>query len=342
METTVLRKFRDNLERQRQNLLDWLNGTPDGEKKIRLGLATESDLLARLQKLDDTIHQTTHDTFGKCDVCHEDVGADTLEMDFTSCVCIDHFSAEQKRQLEQDLELSHKVQKALLPKDPPSIPGMRIAALIQPAEIVGGDYFDFFRFKDGSYGIAIADVMGKGLPASMLVASLQASLRILVPEYDSPVDVVRRINHLFCHNIHLIKFISFFLARYNPETGILEYCNAGHNPPLHVHSAAGAPTVSRLRPTGPAIGLTESSLFEAARIDMQRGDSLLLYTDGVTEARDANAVEFGENRLADFVAERNQFDPRSLIDDLRIALREFSGGTGPQDDVTMLAAKRIG
>lgn len=117
-------------------------------------------------------------------------------MDFTASVCIDHCSAEQRRELEAELELSHKVQKAL-PQEIPHIPGLQLAAFSQPAAIVSGDYFDFFRFRDGALGLAVADVVGKGLPASMLMANLQAALRILVPESDGPAAVIRRLNRLF-------------------------------------------------------------------------------------------------------------------------------------------------
>lgn len=143
METGTYERFRKNLERQRQSLLDWLKGTPDGTKQIHLGPASETGIQSRLEKLEQAIALADTQTLGLCIVCHEDVNEGLLEMDFTACVCIDHDSEDQKRRLEQDLELSHKVQKALLPKEVPSIPGMQFAAFIQPAEIVGGDYFDF-------------------------------------------------------------------------------------------------------------------------------------------------------------------------------------------------------
>lgn len=340
MDVGTYERFRQNLQRQRQNLVDWLKGTPPTKKGIALGPVSEDGVQTRLEKLEEAIAKTEAHTFGLCTVCHEDVNADLLEMDFTACVCLDHFSDDQRRRLEQDLELSHKVQKALLPKEAPSIPGLRIAAFIQPAEIVGGDYFDFFRFKDGSYGIAIADVMGKGLPASMLVASLQASLRILVPDHDSPADVMKRLNNLFCNNIHLIKFITIVLARYNPDTRILEYCNAGHNPPLHLHAANGL-AVTKLMPTGAAIGLTETMEYANEKVELQKGDSLLLYTDGATEARNASAEEFSENRLSQWLTANAHLEPKGLIDGIRNSLREFTGSKVLQDDLTLVAGKLV-
>lgn len=341
MDTGTYQRFRQNLERQRQNLMDWLKGTPAEVKQIHLGPVGEDAIETRLEKLGEAIAQTEEQTFGLCTVCHEDVNAELLEMDFTSCVCLEHFSDDQRRRLEQDLELSHKVQKALLPKEAPAIPGLRIAAFIQPAEIVGGDYFDFFRFKDGSHGFAIADVMGKGLPASMLVASMQASLRILVPDNDSPADVMKRLNHLFCHNIHLIKFITIFLGRYNPETRVLEYCNAGHNPPVHLHTGNGI-AASKLMPTGAAIGLTETMAYENAKVELRKGDSLLLYTDGLTEARNAESEEFGEKRLTSWLTTNAHLDAKPLIDGLRTSLRDFTGSAKYVDDLTLVAGKVMG
>lgn len=341
MDTGTYQRFRQNLERQRQNLLDWLKGTPAEQKHIHLGPVSEKEIETRLEKLDEAIAQTEQQTFGLCTVCHTDVNTELLEMDFTSCVCLDHFSDDQRRRLEQDLELSHKVQKALLPKEAPAIPGLRVAAFIQPAEIVGGDYFDFFRFKDGSHGFAIADVMGKGLPASMLVASMQASLRILVPDNDSPADVMKRLNHLFCHNIHLIKFITIFLGRYNPETHVLEYCNAGHNPPVHLHTSNGI-AASKLMPTGAAIGLTEAMVYENAKVELKKGDSLLLYTDGLTEARNASSEEFGEQRLTSWLTANSRLDAKPMLDGLRTSLRDFTGSAKYADDLTLVAGKVVG
>src|SRR6185503_8199767 len=132
-----------------------------------------------------------------CVVCNDYVETSRLEVDYTAHVCIDHYTDDQRRRLEKELELSQKVQKALLPQEIPDMPGLELAAFSQPARIVGGDYFDFFTFSDGSSGFVIADVMGKGIAASLLMASFQASLRILISQENSPTEVVKRLNELF-------------------------------------------------------------------------------------------------------------------------------------------------
>ena len=340
MDTKILQRFRENLLQQRQNLREWLNNTPAQKKQIRLGPADEQAAQAHLQVIDTALAKTENQTLGLCRVCNEYVETDRLEIDFTACVCIEHYSAEQRRQLESELELSHKLQRALLPQAAPNIPGFQIRAFSQPAEIVGGDYFDFFHFRDQTSGFAIADVMGKGLPASMLMASLQASLRILVPENDSPAAVVQRLNNLFCHNIQLIKFITLFLGSYDPATRVLKYCNAGHNPPLLFrYDERQAKRLQWLQPTGAAIGLAESFTFRMETIVLQPGDVLVLYTDGITEAMNPAREEFGENRLAEFAQQQAALHPQDFIKTLRLAVNVFAGEQALRDDVTIMVGK---
>lgn len=337
MDTKILQRFRENLLQQRRNLREWLDNASASKKRMRLGPADERTAQTHLQVLDSALAKAENQTLGLCQVCHEYVETDRLEMDFTACVCIEHYSAEQRRQLEAELELSHKLQKGLLPQRAPEIPGLHLTAFSQPAEIVGGDYFDFFRFRDNAHGFAVADVMGKGLPASMLMASLQASLRILVPENDSPAAITQRLNNLFCHNIHLIKFITLFLGSYDPATRVLKYCNAGHNPPLLFRREEQK--MQWLQPTGAAIGLAESFVFRSETVVLQPGDLLVLYTDGVTETMNAAREEFGENRLAEFAQQHAAQPPQDFIRALRLALNEFSAEHARHDDVTIMVGK---
>ncbi len=340
MDTKILQRFLENLRRKRENLLEWLNATPASKKQIRLGPSNEQAVQAHLHVLDDAIAKAENRTLGLCEVCHEYVETSQLEMDFTASVCIDHYSAEQKRQLETELELSRKLQKALLPQEIPQIPGLKIAAFTKPAKIVGGDYFDFFRFRDDVHGVAIADIMGKGLPASMLMASLQSSLRILVPENDSPAAVVEKLNKLFCHNIHLVQFITLFLARYDSQSRVLEYCNAGHNPPLLVRRQPGdGSSVQWLKPTGAAIGLAESFTFAVEKIILSPGDIFVIYTDGVSEAMNSKEEEFGEKRLAEFVRKASHLTAHQLVHELQRTLLQYTEGRGLHDDFTIMVGK---
>lgn len=339
MDTKLVQRIRENLQRQRQNLFDWLSQTAPPKKKVHLGNIDEQAVAEHLQVLNEALIKAEERTLGLCKVCNEYVEPCRLEMDFTACVCIDHYSAEERRKLEAELELAHKVQKSLLPQQTPHIPRMQVAAFTQPAEIVGGDYYDFFRFRNGTHGFAIADVMGKGMPASLLMASLQASLRILVPEHDSPLAVMQRLNTLFAHNTQLIKFITIFLGSFDPHTRVLEYCNAGHHPPLLVRKRREGFTTQWLKPTGAAIGLVESFNFGIESIALDAGDMLLLYTDGLTEAMNLRDEEYGEQRLAELLQRQHGASPQAVLHGLRHSVREFTGKVALADDFTLVAAQ---
>ena len=340
MSNTVFDRVRTSLVTQRQNLNTWLVRTPPEQKQLRLGPAPEAAAQTHLQVLDNALEKATDHTLGLCDVCHDYVEPSRLEMDYTTCVCLDHLADEERRRLEFDLELSQKVQQALLPQQVPDIPGLELAAFSQPARIVGGDYFDFLHFRDNTHGLVIADVVDKGMAASLLMASLQASLRILVAESDSPAKVAERLNTLFIHNIHLTQFVTLFLGRYDHLTRTMHYCNAGHNPPLlYRHKAAETRRAHWLQPTGAAIGLVEEFAFHDEAVTVMPDDTLLLYTDGVTEARNGQGAEFRTQGLIEFMQRHAQLQAPDLVRELRRTLQEFTGSHPLADDTTIVAGK---
>ncbi|MBI2427354.1 MAG: SpoIIE family protein phosphatase [Ignavibacteriales bacterium] len=334
MDTTLLKRFRETILQRAQNISGFLQNTPPSTLKLRIGPASEMAVAEELALLNNTIKKADDHTLGKCEVCDGYIESVRLEMDYTACVCIEHLSREERSKLENDLELSAKVQQALLPQTLPRIRAVDIAAYSQPARIVGGDYFDFLKFKDGSHAIIIADVMGKGMPASMLMASLQASLRIIAPESNEPSEVVARLNSLFCHNIRLTNFVTLFLAKFNEETRIFSYCNAGHNPPL-LRKSDG--TIETLEPTGAAIGLIEQTSFDQRSVSLNSGDQLLMYTDGVVESFDPQRTMFGQERLEEFLRFSGKKSAHQLIGDLKKSLQTFTGSTTPADDTTIIA-----
>jgi len=336
----VFEGFRQRLLEKRHNLTQWLQTTPGPKKQIRLGPAGEQDVHAHLAVLDTALEAAEAETLGLCTICHEHIETERLEMDYTACVCIDHLSPEEIRRLEYELELSQVVQKALMPQHIPEILGLEIAAFSRPTEIVGGDYFDFFRFADGSHGLTIADVAGKGVSASLLMATVQTALRALVPLSESPAEVLRQVNRLFYHNINFTTFVTLFLGSFDPGTQTLTYSSAGHNPPLvFCKRPNGREPISWLRPTGPAIGLVEEPPFTLNETRLSPGDMLLLYTDGVTEAINPQEEQFGEARLAALVQNEPDLSPQELIGVLRQSLLDFTAGQPPADDTTILAYK---
>jgi sigma-B regulation protein RsbU (phosphoserine phosphatase) len=338
MNQLTLQRFNRGLLRKRQNLTAWLSSTPDRSKEVRLGPLDEAAVTAHLQVLDSTLEKVEEQTLGLCEVCNEPVEPGLLEMDYACCVCLDHFSNEERARLEFELELSTKVQKALLPQQVIEIPGMEVAAFSRPATIVGGDYFDFYHFPDGAYGLLIGDVAGHGMAASMIMASLQASLRILVPEYEEPDRVMERLNQLFYHNINMTNFVSMFLAHFDPRTRQLTYSNAGHNPPLlYRRTTESKESAVWLNPTGAAIGLVEAAVFAQAAVTLAPGDILLLYTDGVTEAMNESGEEFGQQRLVEAVQQYSDRPVQELVSHLRSTIQKFTGERSLADDTTIVA-----
>lgn len=340
MDATVLQQFRLNLLEQRKNLTSWLQRTPARQKEIRLGPSNEAAVQTRLLVLDEAIEKAETGSLGLCEVCHEGVETGLLAMDYTCCVCLAHLSGPERAELEFELELATKVQLALLPQQEPEIPGVEVAAFSRPAAIVGGDYFDFYRFRDGGYGVAIGDVAGHGMSASLLMANLQASLRILVPDHDSPGVVMRRLNQLFYHNVRMTNFVTLFLAHYDPATYRMTYCSAGHNPPLLVRQRSnGNEPLSWLKPTGAAIGLVEETDFGTVTVTISPGDLLLLYTDGISEALNPHGEEFGAEKLARLVQDASALPAQRLVQELRARLQLFSEGQPLRDDTTIVALK---
>jgi len=340
MEALLLERMRNGLLQKQDNLTEWLHATPLGKKKALLGPSTEQSVHVRLEVIDDAISKADSKTLGKCEVCHEDVETELLEVDYTASVCIEHLSEEERRHLESDLELAQDVQKMLLPQEVPNIPGLEIAAFSRPAQIVGGDYFDFIDFSNGFHGLAIADVAGHGVSASLHMASIQALLRTLVPVNKSPAEVMRQIHKLFIHNIRFETFVTFFIGAFDSSTKTLTFCNAGHLPPLVLrNNKSKNESVEMLRPTGAAIGLIEDAEFAEKTIELQNGDLLVLYTDGVTEAVNLHNQEFGRERLVKLSRQVNNTPVKEVVQEIRQGLEEFSEGKPLADDTTIVICK---
>ena len=234
--------------------------------------------------------------------------------------------------LQEDAERARDIQIRLLPTEIPQIPGYQISGTWNPARVVSGDYYDVLTFADNRVGICIGDVTGKGIPAAMLMANLQAAVRAFASDTVEPGLLCERINGLLANNIEPGRFITFFYAVLDGESNRLLYTNAGHNPPI------------LLRPTGEVLRLDEGGMVLAIRpeveylqgqVKLASGDRLVLFTDGVTEAEKASGEQFGEARLIDELTINRS---RSAIDMQKAviqAVMEFCNGDF-QDDVTTL------
>jgi sigma-B regulation protein RsbU (phosphoserine phosphatase) len=337
MATNIFQRIQGSLAEKRQNLTEFLNSAP--EEKKNLCCEDEHEVQVHLHVIENALEKAEDETLGICTVCHEQIDSGRLEIDYTAHVCLEHFSESERRQLEDELELSQIVQRALLPQDPPSIPGVELAAFSRPAAIVGGDYFDFFNFKDGAHGLVIADIPGHGVSAGMLMSSLQTAIRTMAPETDSPSEILERINRFYIHNIHFTTFVTIFLARFDYVTHTLTYASAGHNPPAIVNKRSGE--VSWLNPTAPAIGLAEAFHSRIESVALEHGDVLFLYTDGVTEAFNPALEQFGTIRLGELLGKNVSLGANDLIQSVRQSLEIFGDGRVLEDDTTFVALKLV-
>jgi sigma-B regulation protein RsbU (phosphoserine phosphatase) len=258
-------------------------------------------------------------------------------MDYTSSVCLEHFTETDLRQLESELELSQVVQRGLLPQQAPRIPGLSIAAFSRPAQIVSGDYFDFVQFTDAAHGIVMADVSGHGMSAGMLMSSLQTAFHTLVPATDSPLDVLERINRLYAHNISFTTFVTIFFGKLDPATRTFSYGNAGHNSG-YLYRAASQQEIL-LHPTGPAIGLMEGFRVRLEQVTLASGDVLVLYTDGVTEAMSTDGDQWTLEGLSEVVRANHGLAPEELVQKILQGLNQFTNAAPLTDDVTLVVTK---
>ena len=335
-----LDQFQANLRQKQQCVTELLAETPLAKQQCCLGKAETEAVEAHLHIVTAALEQVENETIGLCQVCHGYVDSELLEIDYTAHVCLDHFSPAERRALEYELELSQVVQKGLLPQQAPNVPGLEVAVFSQPSHIIGGDFFDFFNFQDGALGLAIADVAGHGVSASLIMASLQTALRTLAPLYDQPAELVSHLNRFFIHNIHFTSFVTLFVGRLEPGSNLLHYSNAGHNPPLlHCAQANGTPPLTWLRTTGPAIGLVEGFSHQTRTAAIHPGDLLVLYTDGVTETMNGDRELFGEERLADLVQQQAHQPARELVQALRNELTLFTNDQPFADDLTIVVSR---
>jgi len=236
------------------------------------------------------------------------------------------------------VQIAQQVQERLFPRKPPHIPNLDCQGVCRPARGIAGDYYDFIALDGGHAGIAVADVAGKGLPAALLMASLQAALRSLVSVSDEgPATLARDLNAQMCALTEPTRFATLFWGVFDEQQRALAYVNAGHNPPLLFRGGDGA--VERLAAGGRPLGVFPNSEYRAGRVTLSRGDLLVVYTDGVTEAPDADEQEFGEERLQEYVRAHGDRSVDELCRGILRAVDAFRDGRPQQDDMTLVVAR---
>jgi phosphoserine phosphatase RsbU/P len=243
----------------------------------------------------------------------------------------------QREVLNRELAIAREVQQRLFPQECPSIPGVDLVGVCRPAREVGGDYYDFFTLPHGILALAIGDVSGKGVPASLLMASLQASLRGQTLAGAPDIDrLIANVNSLVYAASSVNRYATFFYAQYQPERRLLTYVNAGHNPPILLHRNLD---VTRLEAGGPPVGLLPQASYEGASVEIKPGDLLLLFTDGISEAMNAADEEWGEERMLCVLKNSSAAKLASIASTLFYAADEFTGSAPQHDDMTVVIAR---
>ncbi len=239
--------------------------------------------------------------------------------------------ATEKARIHEATE-ARKIQEHLLPQTIPQFSGFEITGIWQPASAVSGDYYDVINFDEQTAGLCIADVTGKGMPAALLVANLQAVLKAFASVTAAPDQVCTQINRVIFTNITSGKFITFFYGLLDVKTGIFRYANAGHNPPIVVRADG---SIHRLFDGGVMLGIFEQSTFASAEIQLFPGDRMVLFTDGVTEIENPAEEDFGDERLVQFIKANAYLSAADLQDKIMQTINEFSAGKF-NDDATLI------
>ncbi len=301
--------------------------------------ATHSAPLAELlQEVDTALERMEKSSYGICESCHEAIENERLIADPLVRYCLDHLTTQQQRALEQDLELAARIQRGLLPRRDLRVAGWQVHYHYEPAGPVSGDYCDLIHPNGGPGDLLflVGDVSGKGVAASMLMSHLHAMFRSLASVGLPLHELVALANRVFCESTMAGQYATLVCGRAG-RAGEVEICNAGHCPTL----LAGKGGVTRIDATGLPLGMFSSGQYAVKRVSVAPGDTLFLYTDGVSEMRDPSGGEYGIDRLAQFVGARQALAPEALAAACLDELKAFSAGAPRADDLTILILHRL-
>jgi phosphoserine phosphatase RsbU/P len=316
--------LRDQLQTRRQRLEAVIPGSHDHAQLTQL-----------LSEVDSALERIDNGTYGICEECHEPVERDRLLADPLVRFCLDHLTETGRRALEQDLGLAAEMQRALLPRQNLRHDGWEICYHYAPHGAVSGDYCDVILPDDSNLFFALGDAAGKGVAASMMMAHLHAIFRTLISSPMPVHQMVERAGRIFCETTLSPYFATLICGRADSQ-GEIELANAGHCNPLLIRQHE----VIRLEGGGLPLGLFCDGQYAAETVKLNRGDSLLLYTDGLTEARSPEGEEFGEPRVAEFAAGNCDLPPGDFIKRCVAIHRDFQRDTAALDDLSVMLIRR--
>src|SRR6202047_1329794 len=323
MATAEQTYLRTELEQRRERLHEALHSP-----------AADASLSELLKAVDTALSRLDQGIFGLCETCHSSIEAERLLADPLVRFCLDHLTSADQRALESDLSLAARIQRGLLPKPGLAPAGWDVRYHYQPAGMVSGDYCDLFE-TDGGLLFMLGDVSGKGGAASMLMSHLHATFRSLA-EAALPLG---RLGHdatrIFCESTLAGQFATLVVGR-AAHDGSVEFVSAGHLPVLHIHGDGATPKDS----TGVPLGMFCNARFPLHRLTLVHGDTLFLYTDGLTEARNRAGAEYGLHRIRTLAAQKTGMESAGLISECLEDLLIFGEGLKQTDDLTLLAVRR--
>jgi len=246
-----------------------------------------------------------------------------------------------KEKIEKELSIARDIQQSLLPHKFPCLKQIDLYATLIPAKEVGGDLYDFFFIDDKHLCFAIGDVSGKGVPAALFMAVTKTLLRAKMSITMDPAKVFNAMNEDLCKENDSFMFVTFFLGVFNIETGLLEYCNAGHNPPL-IHTASKGFYYFHTEDPHPALGIAADINYAGNRLKLLPEDIFFLYTDGITEAMNIDNVQFSEKKLLDVLAKNKDETVSNIVNSVKMAVEQYISGAAHSDDIAMLIFKYNG
>jgi sigma-B regulation protein RsbU (phosphoserine phosphatase) len=250
--------------------------------------------------------------------------------------------ANEKKRLDHDLQIAREIQRVMLPSEAPSVEGFEISGLNIPARQVSGDYFDYIQVDDERLGVVIADVSGKGVPASLIMAICRSVLRSTAPQDPSPSDVLQKVNRQLYPDIKEDMFISMAYTVLDHAHNTITLARAGHDAPLLYKRSAK--TVTPIKPPGMAVGIDSGDVFDRITrdfsVELERDDCLIFYTDGITEALDAQGDEFGMERMMQSVQASAENGAPAIVNRVTEDVRNFMGSQPQHDDITLIVVRK--
>jgi sigma-B regulation protein RsbU (phosphoserine phosphatase) len=297
-----------------------------------------SQITRLLNEVDSALQRMDVGTYGLCEVCHDSIETDRLMANPLLKNCLDHLTTNQQMELEQDLNLASRIQHQLLPGNNLRIGDWEIYYHYEPAGSVSGDYCDLLMpdAASGDMFFLLGDISGKGVAASMLMAHLHAIFRSLASTEFSASQLVDRANRVFCDSTMSADYATLVCGKAS-QTGVIEICNAGHCPPLLIRGGE----IATVEASGFPVGIFYDGEYAVDRVQLIPGDSLLLYTDGLTEVKNRDEQEFGAKRLVDMIRANHMSAPQNLIESCLADMRNFLSGLAKTDDLTIMVIRRI-